>query len=247
MNIIKSCVKWAVGQLGYSISRRAPEKLVDDALNPYSQLSRHSSKPVDLEVVTAIASTIPGMITPLSGRLMYVLCYFQDVLGDVVEVGSWQGRSASFLARATVESGNGSFFAIDHFKGNVGKEHYYVMGKEDLSDLKDGFISNMKTLGLDDHVTLLDMPNDTAARELEDRSIRFLFIDGDHTGEGVQKDIDLFFPLLADGALVVFDDYSSQFPGLIEAINNLLAQGVHSRVMTYANTLVLRYAKTPTA
>lgn len=68
----------------------------------------------------------------------------------------------------------------------------------------------------------------------------WLFIDGDPTREGVEKDIRLFLPLVSPGGLVVFDDFAPHFPGLVEALDCLVATQGFSRVMTYSNTLVLR-------
>lgn len=242
MSALKSVAKKLINKTGYELVK-IDAKGVRKAYNPYSSLPAMKDKVVDLESVTEIAATIPGMISAQSGQIAYTLCYFQAELGDVVEIGSWQGRSGSFLARATYESGNGQCYAIDHFKGNPGREHYYVVEKEDLSDLRDGFVSNIKRVGLGDKLNLLDMPNDQAADVLADKKIRFLLIDGDHTKEGVQKDVDLFFPLLVDGAIVLFDDYSKRFTGLMEVIDDLMARGVNSRIFTYKNSLVLKFRK----
>lgn len=64
---------------------------------------------------------------------------------------------------------------------------------------------------------------------------------GDRARNGVRKDVDLFFPMLVDGAIVAFDDFSRRFPDLIEVLEGLLEQKRHCRVMTYANTLVIKY------
>jgi predicted O-methyltransferase YrrM len=181
------------------------------------------------------------MITSESGRHLFSLCYFQVETGDVVEVGSWQGRSSSYLARAVQLSGNGRFYAVDHFRGNVGKEHCYRVNNHDLSDLKDNFLRNIDAIGLKNHVTLLDVPNADAAGTLSDASVRFLFIDGDHTENGVDRDIGLFFPKLINGAIVVFDDFSNSFPGVVKCIKTLLNKSDHSRVMAYENTIVLKF------
>jgi len=241
MRSIKTFIKRLISRTGYSISK-IPEIENISNINPYSKLPKNKQDIVDLEKISAVASGIPGMINTSSGKLMYILCYFQLEKGDVVEIGSWQGRSSSFLARATTESKNGKFFAIDHFKGNVGKEHYYVVKENDLSDLKRGFIENMSKIDLANNINLMDMPNDVAVKYFSKKSIRFLFIDGDHTSEGVKKDIDLFFPLLVDGALIIFDDYSKRFPGLLHEIDELLSKNKYSRVMTYPNTIVLKYS-----
>lgn len=185
------------------------------------------------------ASPIPRMLSSESGKFLYALCYMQQLEGDVVEVGSWQGYSTSFLARAVRDSRNGMLYAIDHFRGNVGKEDRYRVGAADLSDLRGNFERNMRKLGLRDSIALLDMPNETAVTRLPGRNIRFLFIDGDHTREGVTNDISLFFPLLLPGAIVVFDDFAARFPGVVEATDELLDNIPVSRAFSYANTLVL--------
>jgi predicted O-methyltransferase YrrM len=46
------------------------------------------------------------------------------------------------------------------------------------------------------------------ARLLGGRSIDFLFIDGDHSRDGVRQDFDMYSPLVAPGGLVAFHDIS---------------------------------------
>ena len=41
---------------------------------------------------------------------------------------------------------------------------------------------------------------------LGDKLIDFLFIDGDHTYEGVKKDFEMYSPLVRDGGVVAFHD-----------------------------------------
>ena len=242
MRALKNIVQKILEISGYKIVQMEGRRIdVSGDLSPYSLIVLRSEKIVDLEALATIASSIPGMIDSGSGRHLYSLCYFQVEEGDVVEIGSWQGRSTSFLARAVENSGNGNFYAVDHFKGNVGKESHYIIEKDDMSDLKAGFLNNIERVGLSSTVNLLDMKNEDAARVLEISKIRFLFIDGDHTREGVERDIALFFTKLVNGAIVVFDDFSRAFPGVIEAVDALLEKKKHSRVMSYKNTLVLKY------
>ena len=242
--MFKKIVRQALRRLGFRVVRIKPEESLA-SINP----SLSAGSPFefagvpDLSRLEAVGGAVPGMIQRRSGALLFTLCYFQQERGDVAEIGSWQGRSSTFLGNAVKLSGNGRFYAIDHFKGNVGKEAYYVVEADDLSDLEAGFRSNMKRVNLDDHVTLLAMPNEQAAERIPENSLRFLFIDGDHTRAGVEKDLRLFLPKLMDGAIVAFDDCSRGFPGVIEAISDLLKTGVHMQAMTYPNTFVMRYAR----
>lgn len=192
-----------------------------------------------LDDLVGQAESIPRMLSTESGKFLYSLCYMQQLAGDVVEVGSWQGYSTSFLASAVRDSNNGTLYAIDHFRGNVGKEDRYRVGSEDLSDLRANFERNMERLGLREQIVLLDMPNDAAVQRLPERNIRFLFVDGDHTREGVAKDIRLFLPRLLPGAIVVFDDFAARFPGVAEATDELLDTTPVRRTFSYTNTLVL--------
>ena len=231
---MKKLIRTFAHRLGYSINR-IPR--VEATGNGYSPLS-DSHRVVDLERLAAFGLTVPGMITAESGKLLYTMCVLQGVRGSVVEIGSWQGRSTSFLARAVRESGNGPFYAIDHFRGNVGKERFYRVDAANLSDLRSNFERNMRRLGLWNELELLDMPNSEAAARISG-PIRFLFIDGDHTRAGVEKDIELFFEKLAPGALVVFDDYELNSSGVVGAVNDLMARVPTSRRLTYQKTLVL--------
>jgi len=233
---MKSTIKKLLRQFGYELTKPVT---FDGSLDPHCHLI-DGRNIVDLERLAQISLSIPGMVTPRSGQILYALCAFQEVRGDVVEIGSWQGRSTSFLARAVLDSGNGRFFAIDHFKGNAGKEASYVVGKQDLSDLKHNFLSNMKSLNLDSSVNLLDMTTIEAAGKFRRGQIRFLFVDGNHSYAGVSEDIKLFFPLLSSGAIIVFDDFSDAFPGLLKAVGEVLESVSTSRCLSYQNTLVIR-------
>ena len=207
--------------------------------NPYCQHSNVNNKIIDVEKLGKMSLTIPGMITPQAGKFLYTLCYMQDLKGDVVEIGSWQGRSTTFLARAVKESSNGSFYAIDHFAGNKEKEEFYAIDGS-LSSLKENFNENMMKFGLKEIVNLLDMVNTEAIQKINHKTIRFLFIDADHTKEGVQQDIKLFLPLLTKGSIVVFDDYFEGFPGLIEAVDEMFGQYDFERVFYHRHTLVVK-------
>jgi len=235
-NIIKKIIRKILNISGMDIIKLEKAVLPDD---PYCQYSKVKFNIIDVEKLGKMSLTIPGMITPEAGKFLYSLCYMQDLEGDVIEIGSWQGRSTTFLARAVRESGNGNFYAIDHFGGNAGKEEFYAINGS-LSSLKDNFNDNLSRFGLIDTVNLLDMVNTEACEKIKGRKIRFLFIDGDHTKDGVKKDIELFFPQLEKGSIVVFDDYFEGFSGLIEAVDEILEKYNFDKVFYHRHTLVIK-------
>lgn len=233
---MKRFLKYMVNKIGFDLVR-LPIKL--EVNNPYSQYSKLKRQIVDVEALGTMSLSIPGMVTPESGKFLFTLCYLQDLQGDVVEIGSWQGRSSTFLARAVEESNNGSFYAIDHFAGNAGKEEFYSIDGS-MENLKDTFKKNISNFGLSDTVNLLDMSNTEASVVFENKTIRFLFIDGDHTKSGVKKDIELFYPRLVKGSFIVFDDYFDEFMGLVEAVDELMEKHEFSKIFYYRHTLVIK-------
>ena len=238
LHMIISTLKRAINTLGYDITKY---KNIKNRKDIYSDIQIKSAENiVDVDSLGNSSLSIPGMIAARSGQFLYTLCYFQTLAGDVVEIGSWQGRSTMFIAMAAKNSGNGKVFAIDHFHGTSGKEKYFRVDKDDLSDLKSNFITNMEELDLLDSINLLDMSSEKAAQHIDDGSVRFLFIDGEHTKEGVQKDIELFYPKLKKNSIIVFDDYSLKYTGVVEAVDSLISEKQFSRMMTYDRTLILK-------
>jgi len=198
-----------------------------------------AAKQIDLPSFWRRSNFIPGMTSVRACELLYSLCLTQELEGDVLEVGSWQGTSSAYLAQAVKASGNGHFYAVDHFKGNVGKSAFYRVGKKDLSDLRGNFERNMREVGVWDGLTLLDMPNDEAFEHVKDKTLRFVYLDGDHTKAGVARDIKLFLPLTTRGSIVVFDDFSTQAPGLIEAIEEMFKDRPPTKAFSLKKTLVV--------
>jgi predicted O-methyltransferase YrrM len=167
-------------------------------------------------------NSVPGMIDIDRCIFHFVLGLGQAVDGDIVEIGSWQGRNTVALAAACRASGNGRVWAIDHFEGNPGSRNYYVIGKEDLSDLKSGFESNIARSALQDWVILFDQPRQGFDQEVQ---VRLLFIDGNHDLPSVRGDLEHFLPLLVRRAIVIFDDYSPEFPGVVAVADEFIASG----------------------
>ena len=51
-----------------------------------------------------------------------------------------------------------------------------------------------------------------------DDSVDFLFIDGDHTYEGVKKDFDMYHPMVREGGIVAFHDIRPGPLGLVGGV-----------------------------
>ena len=123
---------------------------------------------------------------------------------DMLEVGSWEGRSTLFLLGYLP---NGRLTAVDTWEG--GDEHKHLA---DLSALEQRFDHNVsafrsrleKRKGRSS-VVLAEMAS--SATECFD----FIFIDGSHFADDVMLDAVMAWRLLREGGVLVFDDYLWRF------------------------------------
>lgn len=228
--------------------RRIIGSIIDRACR--SRARRHLSRygafgpGVSLDQLTFSLESVRGMMSPEAGPMLFMLSVTQRLNGDIIEIGSWQGRSTIFLAKGAKVSGNGKVFAIDHFLGNPGKEGLYQVSHDDLSDLPANFTRNIEVFEVTDVVELLAVQSTSAAETLTCRGVRarFLFIDGNHQYEAVRADFAAFCHLLLPGALVAFDDFSASFPGVTRCVGDLADAGVLVPLFSYGNCFVGEFA-----
>jgi predicted O-methyltransferase YrrM len=115
-----------------------------------------------------------------------------------VEIGSARGRSTCHIAMALKENGCGRLYAIDPHEPTEWNDLRSV-------DTFDVFQANISALGLTKQVEIVRSFSGEIARTW-DRPIDLLFIDGDHSYEGVKNDWDLFVGHLSPFGVVVFHD-----------------------------------------
>ncbi len=92
--------------------------------------------------------------------------------------------------------------------------------KRGYDRLKTAYFSNFTKKG--QQLTLLRGDSHSPASfgktrsALEGKELDFLFIDGDHTYEGVKKDFEMYSPLVRKGGLIAFHDIVGHDPGVSE-------------------------------
>ncbi len=113
------------------------------------------------------------------------------------------------------------------------------------------FFDIIKVIG--DEVAHLPLPSQQAAPYLlqlflkDNNFAELIFIDGDHTYEGVKQDIIHYFPLLAPGGIMIFHDYlpslndknrdsilfhhAGKEPGVRQACQELMENSYHCEVL----------------
>jgi hypothetical protein len=74
------------------------------------------------------------------------------------------------------------------------------------------------------------MTSTEAARFMDDRSVDFLMLDGDHSYDAVMSDLDAWQPKMKKGGIISGDDYT--WPGVESAVTKVFN---HSRVNVSIN------------
>jgi hypothetical protein len=138
-----------------------------------------------------------------------------------VEVGVWKGTSSAFMGVEIVNSGkNIRFDCIDPFIPVGDEIPEYKITHEDL---KNEFINNMKPL--EGRYTLYPLGSPEVTKKYKEKSLDFVFIDGSHKYEDVVKDIKAWMPKLKKGGILSGHDYSSAWPEVVKAVNDVLGEG----------------------
>lgn len=124
----------------------------------------------------------------------------------ILEVGSWEGRSAIFFLRALPES---HITCIDTFEG--GFEHRSTKKlAASSSKVESRFDFNLGEFG--SRVTKIKASSAVALAGLNAKGARFdlAYIDGSHRRDDVLIDSLLVWPMIEKGGLVIWDDYRWQ-------------------------------------
>ena len=143
-----------------------------------------------------------------------------------VEIGTFLGRSLSYLAVEIINSGkNIRLDAVDTWEGSplesCQQQQTEVMNKT----LYDDFLKNIEPVK--DHINVVKSDSVEASKLYEDESLDFIFIDASHHYEFVKADIQAWYPKLKKGGYIGGHDYDppSRTPngihGVFQAVNEI--------------------------
>lgn len=142
----------------------------------------------------------------------------------VVEIGSYAGATAAFVAETLVEAGHGNrVLSIDPFE-RVTKTLNNPAGKYRR------YQKTMRQRGLESRcLPLIAYSQDAAAVVGDD--IGLLIVDGNHEHESVARDLALFAPKVLPGGFIFLDDFTSTYPGVIRATEEFLESAPDYRLI----------------
>ncbi len=129
---------------------------------------------------------------------------FRDRPVRVIEIGSWEGRSALFFLNYLRRC---QLVCIDTFGGNAEhhQDDYFAALVPGIEARFDGNVA-----AFDGRVEKLKGPSGALLPQLGLKGRRFdiAYVDGSHYAADVYSDAVLIWSLMARGGIVIFDDYA---------------------------------------
>jgi len=132
-----------------------------------------------------------------------------------VEVGTWKGRSISFMAVEIINSGyNIKLDCVDTWEGSP--EHYETDAIKTYT-LYDQFLRNTEPIS--HMLTHIRDYSVNASKLYEDESLDFVFIDAAHDYQNVKNDINAWFPKVKKGGIIAGHDYVEGWHDVVKAVD----------------------------
>lgn len=190
---------------------------------------------------------IPGWFSLVEMNFVYNSVVQANAV-DCLEIGSYMGRSAYAICLALKKlGGKRRLVCVDTFASPVEKEYYE---RDFMVNMMNSFpavreeYSNYKQYPTTHHCFNLTMDrypfmkdfvevrvSDSKTLDLSIEMFDFVFIDGDHTYEGVKSDFLKVRPFMRNGSIICFHDNSDDFPGVKQFISEVSGMYKDSMVL----------------
>jgi hypothetical protein len=162
-----------------------------------------------------------------------------------VEVGSWKGRSAAFMA---VEIHNSrKSITLDCVDTWLGNEDHYRPGPffEPMLEGQDAlYLEFMRNIAPVSHIVRPVRAHSHLASSLyEDGSLDFVFLDADHSYEAVMRDIASWLPKVRAGGVLAGHDYGPRIG--LEGVSRAVDESLAGQVIEFEDCWVHGVGFTP--
>jgi predicted O-methyltransferase YrrM len=139
----------------------------------------------------------------------------------LVEVGVWKGHSISYLAKKIKNLNyNPKIYAVDLFEDTIDEEWNKNL-KEEISLISKIYNKVLENNEVRDMITDIKGLSWEMAKNFEDNSVDFVFIDAGHEYESVVKDINAWLPKIRKGGIISGHDYFNPC-GVKQAVDELI-------------------------
>ena len=189
--------------------------------------------PAELQMLKMCFDRTDGMVSFDEAVYLYCLARRADK-GCIVEVGTYRGRSSVFLGRGSLDGANVPVYAIDPHKSFVGLLGG-VFGPKDRT----AFYRTMLDNDCSEIVALINLNSECFCSSWTE-PVSLLWIDGDHSYEGVRKDFECWLPHLQPDAVIAFDDATDSKLGPAKLIQELPVSRQFEKVANVGKVVAVR-------
>lgn len=185
--------------------------------------------------------TYPDLVTSLTPRAccehLYDLAARVPKTQAVVEIGVYRARTTVWLA-AGAQSGRGAHvYGVDPWTLPGDKPRKAKFARSETERFAADYVTET---GYGDAITLVRGYSADVAAAWSGPRVGLLYVDGDHTVDGVLGDWEAWRPHLVGTATVVWDDYlHPRIEGVREAVDRLHADGYLTQPTVVADRIAV--------
>jgi predicted O-methyltransferase YrrM len=190
----------------------------------------------------AAVRDVEGWLSDDQARVLWERACSVPPGGQIVEIGSYRGRSAIVMARAA--AGATSIVAIDpHAGDDRGPQQIRGSAEEGAADNK-AFVANLERAGVAGHVRHVRRPSSEALEEV-DGAIDLLYVDGAHRLGPARDDVVRWGARVRPGGTLLIHDAFSSIGVTLALATTLLAGSDYAYVGRTRSLAEYRRVATP--
>ena len=149
-----------------------------------------------------VPKTVEGILSDLCVEYLYEQGKKLPSFGKAIELGVYKGKSTwAIMSGINAGTGNAFLYSVDNWQGIETKP----------VSTKDIFFENIKSIWNRDMIKVIECNSWDAAKNFENESIDFIFIDADHIYDSVMKDITAWWPKIKKCGIMSGHDFTASF------------------------------------
>lgn len=159
-------------------------------------------------------TTLVGLISTAEGERLAALAADVPPEQDIVELGSYKGKSTAFLASSGHHVHAVDLWTLGGQRSPLA-DHWRYADPETFA----AFHEQVTESGVADRVSVIVGDSAEVGRSWES-PVGLLFIDADHAEPAVRADLEAWEPHCV--GVIAFDDYAPRWPGVMKVADDLI-------------------------
>lgn len=163
-------------------------------------------------------------------RLLKLFDKYLIVPKKCIEIGVRNAYTAILLLKSFP---NLEYYGIDPFQHFPDSEYDFINSTNDDQKEQDKIYQiALEKITAYEYGHLIRKKSVDAVHDIPD-TVDIVYIDGNHSYKNVKEDIELYFPKVRKGGLLIGDDYQKSYPGVIRAVNETFGDNFSREEITW--------------